>query len=72
MQNYNNLNVDVIERPYFKDVNVVEVLQFENVYDTIISQADKNDIDLIVMVAKNLNYFQQKQIICTNFLFALE
>ena len=44
-QNFKKL----IDKPFLKDVNVVEVVQFENIYDTITEQADKNEIDLIVM-----------------------
>jgi nucleotide-binding universal stress UspA family protein len=37
------------EQPFFKGVNLAEVLQFDNVYETIAAQAKEHDIDLIVM-----------------------
>lgn len=40
---------ELLSKPYMKDVNVVEVLQFENVFNRISEEAKKNEIDLIVM-----------------------
>jgi nucleotide-binding universal stress UspA family protein len=39
----------LLARPYMKDVNTVEIIQFENVYKTIAAQANEHDIDLLVM-----------------------
>lgn len=42
---------EMISQPFFKDVNVVEVLQFDLIYENITKMANKHDIDLIVMGA---------------------
>lgn len=39
----------LLARPFMKDVNTVEILQFENVYNTIAAKATELDIDLLVM-----------------------
>lgn len=39
----------LISQPFFNGVNVAEVVQWENVYDTITKQSKEHDIDLIVM-----------------------
>lgn len=39
----------LISQDFFKGVDVAEVVQWENVYDTITKQAEEHDIDLIVM-----------------------
>lgn len=40
---------ELFAKPFMQDVNAVEVLQFDGVYETIASQAKEHDIDLIVM-----------------------
>ncbi|MCB9187297.1 MAG: universal stress protein [Flavobacteriales bacterium] len=40
---------EMIAQPFFKDVNVVEVLQFDLIYENITKMANKHEIDLIVM-----------------------
>ena len=40
---------ELFAKPFLKDVNAVEVLQFDGVYDTITTQAAEHGIDLIVM-----------------------
>ncbi|MFB6305947.1 MAG: universal stress protein, partial [Flavobacteriales bacterium] len=40
---------ELLKKPYFKDVKVVEALQFDRTYENIVKQASKNKIDLIVM-----------------------
>ena len=40
---------DLLEKPYLKDVNVVEIVQFDSVYESVSKQAKEHDIDLIVM-----------------------
>lgn len=40
---------ELFSKPFMKDVNAVEVLQFDGVYETIASQAKEHEIDLIVM-----------------------
>ncbi len=37
------------KKPFFKDVNVIEAIQFERTYENIVQQAEKHEIDLIVM-----------------------
>ena len=37
------------QKPIFKDVNVIEAVQFERTYENIVQQAEKHEIDLIVM-----------------------
>lgn len=39
----------LVTQPFFTGVNVVEVIQWENVYDTISEKAKEHEIDLIVM-----------------------
>ncbi len=39
----------LIEQPFFKEVNVVEVIQWEGVFETISDKAKEHEIDLIVM-----------------------
>jgi nucleotide-binding universal stress UspA family protein len=39
----------LIKQEFFTDVNVVEVVQWENVFETITVKAKEHDIDLIVM-----------------------
>lgn len=39
----------LLAKPYMQGIETVEILQFENVYSTIASQAKDNDIDMIVM-----------------------
>lgn len=39
----------LIQQPFFNGVNVVEILQWENVYDIISEKAQEHEIDLIVM-----------------------
>lgn len=40
---------ELFQKPFLKDVNAVQVLQFDGVYDTITVQAEEHGIDLIVM-----------------------
>lgn len=40
---------ELFAKPFLKDVNAVEVLQFDGVYDTITTQAEEHGIDLIVI-----------------------
>ena len=40
---------ELFKKSFLKDVNAVQVLQFDGVYDTIAEQAREHDIDLIVM-----------------------
>lgn len=40
---------ELFKKPFLEGVNAVEVLQFDGVYDTITSQAEEHQIDLIVM-----------------------
>ncbi|MFB6258910.1 MAG: universal stress protein [Flavobacteriales bacterium] len=37
------------DKPIFKDVNVIEAVQFERTYENIVQQAKNHEIDLIVM-----------------------
>ncbi|MFT4778227.1 MAG: nucleotide-binding universal stress UspA family protein [Flavobacteriales bacterium] len=39
----------LIQQPFFNEVNVIEILQWENVYDIISDKAQEHEIDLIVM-----------------------
>ncbi len=39
-------------KPFFKDVNLKEVIQMENTYELIVGNAEKHNIDLIVMGSK--------------------
>ncbi len=48
-----------LNKPFFKDVNVGEVVLFDGVYDNIISFADENDIDLIVMGSHGASGFRE-------------
>lgn len=45
----------LINQPFFENVNVAEVLQWENVYDTISAQAKAHEIDLIVMGSQGVS-----------------
>ncbi len=40
---------ELFSKPFMKNVNAIEVLQFDGVYDTIAQQANEHGIDLIVM-----------------------
>lgn len=40
---------ELYAKPFMKNVNAVEVLQYDGVYSTIASQAEEHEIDLIVM-----------------------
>ncbi len=40
---------DLLDQPYLKDVNVVELIQFDSVYESVSKQAKEHEIDLIVM-----------------------
>ena len=40
---------ELMKKPFLEKVNVVEVLQFDGVYNTISDQAKEHEIDLIVM-----------------------
>lgn len=37
------------QKPIFKDINVIEAVQFERTYENIVQQAKKHAIDLIIM-----------------------
>jgi nucleotide-binding universal stress UspA family protein len=43
---------EFLQKPFFKGVKVVEALQFDGVYESIIKNAKKHNIDLIVMGSK--------------------
>jgi nucleotide-binding universal stress UspA family protein len=38
---------DLLDQPYLKDVNVVELIQFDSVYESVSKQAKEHEIDLI-------------------------
>lgn len=40
---------ELLAQPYLKDVNVLELIQFDSVYESISRQAKEHEIDLIVM-----------------------
>ncbi len=40
---------ELLAKPFLKDVNVIELIQFDSVYESISKQATNNEIDLIVM-----------------------
>lgn len=40
---------ELFAKPFLKDINAVQVLQFDGIYDTIATQAQEHEIDLIVM-----------------------
>jgi nucleotide-binding universal stress UspA family protein len=40
---------ELLAKPFLSDVNVIELIQFDSVYESISKQAKDNEIDLIVM-----------------------
>jgi nucleotide-binding universal stress UspA family protein len=40
---------ELFQQPFLKDVNIAEAVSFDGVYESITEQAQKNEIDLIVM-----------------------
>lgn len=40
---------ELMDQDFLKDINVAEAIQFDGVYESVVAQAEKHDIDLIVM-----------------------
>jgi len=49
----------LLKMPFLRDVNAMEVILFENVYQTIINFAEENQIDLIVMGSHGASGFRE-------------
>jgi len=50
---------EMVNAPFFQNVNVVEVLQFDMIYENIAKQANKHEIDLIVMGTHGTGGFKE-------------
>ncbi|MCB0760792.1 MAG: universal stress protein [Flavobacteriales bacterium] len=50
----------LLREPFFEGVNVGEVVQFENAYETITQQAKEHDIDMIVMGSHGTSGFDEQ------------
>lgn len=50
---------ELLAKPFWEGVNVIQALQFDNVYDTVASQAKEHEIDLIVMGSHGTNGWKE-------------
>lgn len=50
---------EMISQPFFNNVNVVEVLQFDRIHENITMLAKKHEIDLIVMGSHGVTDYQE-------------